>query len=365
MAERTLDELVSWSLNWRGRVTGFTGVQGQYRFNLLSRFLLPELGPDFANKGDVLEIAVVPTLLSPISLPANLTLRRALSADPLRGVLCAALIFLFPLPSIFLRGRWWLWIVSGLLAAAFLHRLFTSGATSPRAVSEEGAAMNLAAWRIIKSRVTGLPPGYEFSEEPEPEWMPLLDRAYTGALEHHESVKIGDLPIPDGKLLACEPFQIHDPRPYTIPVPAGTHPVFISIAASPKTSDQRIAYAWVRLREGLPARWEHARTRGGAEVCVGVDSGIAGFISAAAAPAVIEACRRPDCDYVGPLSDAIVAEMNKVWRNTRGWTMLDADGGARLAAFSSGFGDGIYPVYRALDARGRRLAVAMVFFVDW
>ena len=184
-------------------------------------------------------------------------------------------------------------------------------------------------------------------------------------LEDHETVKIGTLAVADGKLLACEPFQIHDPRPYTIPVPPGTHPVYISIAASPKTLDQRIAYAWVQLREGKPTRWEPARTRGGEEVSFSVDSGIASFTSAAAAWALVDVHRTPYGDYREPLSNALLHAMDKMWRNTRGWAMFDVDGQPQLAAFSSGFGDGTYPVHRAVDARGRRLAVAMVFFVNW
>ena len=364
MAESTLDELISWSLNRRSRVIGFTGVRGEYRLNLLSRLLVPGFGPDFAAKGDVLHVIELPTLLGDVSIPLNLSRRRSLSADPFRVILVAALLFLFPLPSIFLAGRWWLWIVSGLLAAAFLHRLFASGATSPSVVTKEGADMNLSVWRIEKARITGQPFGFEISEEPEPEWVAALDRAYAGALEAHEAVEIGQLPIPDGKLLACEPFQIHDPRPYTIAVPQGTYPVFISIAASPKTPDQRIAFAWVRLREGVPARWELARTRSGEEVSVGVDSGIAGFTSASAAKTLIDTYRKPGLDYSEPLSDAILKAMDKTWRDTRGWAML-AHGEATLAAFSSGFGDGTYPVYRAVDSRGRRLAVAIGFLVAW
>lgn len=364
--ERALDELISWSLNRRGRVTGFTGLRREYRFNLLSRFLLPDLRPDFADQGDVIEIEQAPSVTSRISIPANLTRRRALSLDPGRVQLCALLILALPLPAVVIGGRWWLLILSALTAGLFLYDLRASGIAQRRTVTEDGATLNIAAWRIIRRHyVAHEPPSVAIRDGPEPDWPALLDRAYADALDDHEVVAIATLPVPDGKLLACEPFQIHDPRPYTIPVPPGTYPVFISIAAAPDTPDQRIAYAWVRLRQGTPARWEPARTRGGEEVNVGVDSGIAGFMSATAAPAMIEAYRRPDCDYVEPLSEAVVAKMDKVWRDTRGWAELEIEDGARLAAFSSGFGDGVYPVYRALDARGRRLAVAMIFFVDW
>ncbi len=365
MAKAVVDELVSWSLNRRGRVIGFTGLRGDYQLNLLSRFLLPDLGPDFAEKGDLLRLDPVDTLLSEILVPINYTQLRVLSVDRSRALTCAAFIFALPLPSALL-GRWWWLIFSGVAAAAFLYFLFASGAASPKIVTEDGAALNLAAWRIIRRDV--LPeedPRFTIRKGPEPDWVALLDRAYAGTLEDHETVELGELPVPDGKLLACEPFLIHEPGRYTIAVPPGVYPVFISIAASPESSDQRIAYAWVKLRDGAPARWEPARTRRGDKVEVGVDSGMAAFVSATSAKAVIEAYRQPGWDYVEPLSEAIVEAMKKLWRDTRGWTMIETEGGARLAAFSSGFGDGTYPVYRALDDRGRRLAVAMHFYVDW
>ena len=365
MAQGPFDELVSWSLDQRGGVTGFTGIRASYRFNWLSRLLLPAIDPDFAKPGDLLEVIPIPSFVGDIGIVANYTQRRVLTADPMRCLLLVALVFALPLPLLFMGDTWRLLIVSGIAAAALHDRLFNSGAASPRVVAEESADWNIAAWRLIRARHTGVPPGYEFVDEPEPEWVPLLDRAYAGQLEDHEAVEIGTLPIPDGKLLACEPFQIHEPRPHTIAVQPGDYPVFISIAASPKSPDQRIAYAWVRLRDGKPARWELARTRAGKDVSVGVDSGIAGFTSAAAAKSLVDTYRKQGGDYREPLNDAVQKAMSSVWRDTRGWAMLDAEGPLRLAAFSSGFGDGIYPVYQALDARRRRLAIAMVFSVNW
>jgi hypothetical protein len=345
---------------------GLTGMNGHYPFNMLTRFLLPELRSDFAEKGDLLEIVRAPSMIARIALPANLTRRCALSVDPWRARLCAAIILALPLPSVLLGGRWWLLIVSALVAALFLYDLHASGLLRRRVVVEEGAAMNIAAWRIIRPRTNGLPPGYEIREEPEPDWVDLLDLAYAGKLEHHETIQVADLPVPDGKLLACEPFQIHDPRPHMMPVPPGTYPVSISVASSPDGSDQRIAYAWVRLRDGTPARWEPARTRRGEEVSVGVDSGMACFTSAAAAVGFIaEYDHGGGYAYNEPLSDTLVKAFDEAWRDTRGWAVLESRDGARLAAFSSGFGDGAYPVYRALDSRGRRLAVGIIFYVDW
>jgi hypothetical protein len=367
MAEAKLDELVAWSFDARGRIDGFAGARQPHRLSRLSRFLLPGLDSGFAAPGDLLKIERVPFFRSEISGLANLTRRRAEMPDPLRSALFAALVLALPLPAVIAGGRWWLLILSATAAAAVLLLLFDSRSVLRKAASDERAAETLNRWHYLRSHlVPADAPSFTVREEPEPDWVDLLDRAYAGTLADHEAVEIGALPVPDGKLLACEPFQIHDPRRYTVAVPPGTYPVFISIAAAPDGTDQRVAYAWVRLRQGAPARWEPARTRPGEEVSVGVDSGIACFTSAAAAARLVVGCDRGGrWGYNEPLSDTLVKAMDEVWRDTRGWAVIEAGQGGRLAAFSSGFGDGVYPVYRALDSRGRRLAVAMVFFVDW
>lgn len=363
---RPLDELRSWSQDASGRLTGFEGLQRAYRLTWLSRFLLPRLEPDFARQGDVIRLEAVPFFATHVCGLANVTRREAITADPVRGWLIAVLILALPMPSVLAAGRWWLLIVSGLAASVFLWVLFTDTAALRRAVSEEHAPTILLVWRLLRGKYTGLPPGVELIDGPEPEWEALLERAYAGTLERHEAVEIGTLPVPDGKLLACEPFLIHRPRENIIPVPPGTYPVFISVASAPEGTDRRVAFAWVRLRDGAPARWEPARTRRGEEVSVGVDSGTACFTSAAAAPRFIAAYDDGgEYGYVEPLSDAVGTAMEAVWRDTGGWAVLECGEGARLAAFSSGGGDGTYPVYRALDARGRRLAVAMIFYVSW
>lgn len=369
MAEVRLDELVAWQEDGRGRITGFTGQRGEHPLGALGRFLLPSLGPDFAAPGDLLKIERGTFFSSQVSGLANLTQRRAALADPTRIALYTALIVTLPLPSVVAANRWWLLIVSGLTAALALYLLLDSRRVLRDAATEENAAGILTRWRWLRPHMlpdAPPPPTITIRDGPEPDWMERLGQAYAGTLEDNEIVELGTLPIPDGKLLACEPFQIHDPRPYTIPVPPGTYPAFISVAAAPDGSDQRIAYAWVRLREGVPARWEPARTRRGEEVSVGVDSGIACFTTAiAAARFIAEYDHGGRYGYNEPLSETLVKAMDQVWRDTRGWAVLDSGADARLAAFSSGFGDGLYPVYRALDARGRRLAVAMLFHVDW
>lgn len=357
-----LDELVGWSLDGKGRVTGLDGVRDRYPVHWLTRILLPGIGPGFAQPGDLLEIERNSLLFEEqLCGLTNFTQRRTLAPDTWRCLLCAAILLVLPLPSL-LAGRYWLFALFAIGAGLFLYFNLNSRAARFRDVAEDYARTQHSIWRILEGR---LPPGIIIREGPEPDWLGLLSQAFAGTLEHCDTVELGILPVPDGQLIASEPFRIDRPGEYTIAVPPGSYPVFLAVGSDPEGIDQRVAYAWVRLGDGTPASWEPARNADGAEVTVGVDSGIAGFVSAACAPAFTAAYHRDYCDFEAPLSDAIVAEMDKVWRSTRGWAMMEAGDGARLAAFSSGFGDGVYPVYRGLDAQGRCLAVAIVFFVHW
>ncbi|HYE28092.1 MAG TPA: DUF4241 domain-containing protein [Allosphingosinicella sp.] len=368
MAEPRLDEFVAWSLDARGRIEGFAGARRPHRISRLSRFLLPGLDTGFAEPGHLLKIERVPLLRSHVAGLANLTRRIVVTAEPPRTRLQAAFVAAIPLPAVY-SGYWWLLILSGLAAAATLFLFRESRLDLRHAAKEENASETLYRWRLLRSHIAPDAPPLPVTPEPtEAEWMERIALAYSGRLDDQQVEEIAVLPVPDGKLLACEPFQIHSPCDNVVPVPAGDHSVFVSVArfsdGQGELVDERVAYAWVRLREGVPARWEPARTRRGTEVEVGVDSGIAAFTSALAAPRFVRAYDRGDkWGYVEPLSDAIVAAMDEGGRGSAGRATLDVDSGARLVAFHSGFGDGLYPVLRALDKAGRRLAVAIDFRV--
>jgi hypothetical protein len=65
---------------------------------------------------------------------------------------------------------------------------------------------------------------------------------------------IGQLHVPSGRIIACDPFVPMDRAPFTTAVPTGTHPVELSIARFPN-DDERIAAARLRWSEVAADSW--------------------------------------------------------------------------------------------------------------
>jgi hypothetical protein len=121
-------------------------------------------------------------------------------------------------------------------------------------------------------------------------------------------------------------------------------------------SDQRVAYASVRIKEGRTHHWEMA-VLPGQDVgsvqpdhifCYGVDSGTGCFMDPGASQALAERMNN-DEDY----SQTLIAEMDKTYVHTWSWANLEMDTNtnANLIAFSSGLGDGCYPSYFGFDEK--------------
>src|SRR5260370_31089009 len=78
-----------------------------------------------------------------------------------------------------------------------------------------------------------------------------------------ECREIGQLVVPTGRLVACDPLVFPETRPFRKHVPAGRYPVILSIAHIPPAAgkgvvDQRIACAMLCLSRRVPRQWEMA-----------------------------------------------------------------------------------------------------------
>ncbi|HEX9937912.1 MAG TPA: DUF4241 domain-containing protein [Longimicrobium sp.] len=165
---------------------------------------------------------------------------------------------------------------------------------------------------------------------------------------------LGDLVLPTGQIVASDPF-IADDLPYTRGVAPGRYPVLVNVARI--NTDSRVAYAIVRFSGQRPVRWEMAlyperdpaTLREDEIVGYGVDSGAGCFIDAGTVRILVE---RTTADY-GENQD-LGERMAKTYVDTWSWVnyVLDPDTGANVIAFSSGWGDGVYPSYWGLDETG-------------
>ena len=164
-----------------------------------------------------------------------------------------------------------------------------------------------------------------------------------------ESRVIGELTLPSGRIIACDPMVEPDLPPFAVTVPPGTWPVGVTIAHAP--DDQRIAAAWIRVSTVEPVRWEAAQRTGRPEresPAYGVDSGIGGFVSPEGAAVF---ATQLDDDTIETFQTALEA----AYVPTREWAVVPIAGtdGLNIAACSSGLGDGSYASFWGYDPEGR------------
>lgn len=174
---------------------------------------------------------------------------------------------------------------------------------------------------------------------------------------------VGDLILPTGQLVACDPFVAPVSVPFNLPVPSGTFPVALTIANF--GHDQRVAFASLRFQQSLPIEWRMMATGSndpatlapGVHFGYPVDSGTGCFMDHSAGE-MLFAKMRTEPDYY----KFMMAEMEKTYRHTWDWLNLPI-GEANVIAFKSGLGDGIYGTYAGFNADKRIVAVVTEFGV--
>ncbi|MBX9628434.1 MAG: DUF4241 domain-containing protein [Gemmataceae bacterium] len=201
-----------------------------------------------------------------------------------------------------------------------------------------------------------------------------------------EVVDAGELVLPTGRVVACDPAYLQTDGldrqpPYTRTVTPGRYPLRLSLAhpvARPELSRTVVA-AMVWFGDNGPVAWEMALRPGqdpatlplGHFFGYGVDGGTGCFADARVVellqPEREEFARRAlEPRKVGVVTwDDMLSERTPFFRQpAEGWgrgpsragwyveVLADADGGANLVAFPSGIGDGSYASYWGLDAAG-------------
>jgi len=194
-------------------------------------------------------------------------------------------------------------------------------------------------------------------------------------------VPCGDLTMPTGNLVACDPFAAMRAtnNPF-IRVPKGKHPVSVTLVdLSPQhdRSHVREAYASIYFREGqeayrkaLPlATDDKDRTEPEGDSFKGfcVDAGTACFVDAWS----VEHCmpdeslwyeklfenNQPEC-WFNRMDDA-----NHIRAGIANIKLPISRNDENLILFHSGWGDGVYPVVGSFDSSGGLLSAHIDFFV--
>ena len=193
---------------------------------------------------------------------------------------------------------------------------------------------------------------------------------------------IGAVHFPSGTIFACDPLvELEDTPPFIQTIPAGTYPVKICVVPSEKYGD-RYACVKVEVSREKPVRYElgmvgnenlDAALGDDDYFGFGVDAGM-GCIADIQTQAAFKTywAKRleedPDIDPYNDLFCDLLEENAKAHPKYQGdcgdwlnWTVPDTD--CNLPIFSSGWGDGYYPVYFGYDAKGEVCAV-YVRFID-
>jgi hypothetical protein len=163
------------------------------------------------------------------------------------------------------------------------------------------------------------------------------------------AVGLGDIVLPSDRLLANDFFAMSD---FFLPdTPAvdltgftGRAAVCLHVARF-EPADQRVAFVHVRLIDEPVVRWATG-TAG-----FGVDGGTGGIGSAEAVRAVTS---EADIDF---FLDTLEAHSVPTWD----WANITTDpiSRANIIGFSTGYGDGGYPVYAGIAADGRVVSVVI------
>jgi hypothetical protein len=194
-------------------------------------------------------------------------------------------------------------------------------------------------------------------------------------------VQCGQLRLPSGRLVACDPFAMLEPGNNAfVSVPPGTYPVFVTLADVSDAQDRshiREAYVTLAITEGTETRRKAlALVREGATQPIladgefagfGVDSGTACFVDDRS----VATCMPPAETWYEALFDngrddswfSLMDDPEHIRAGLANIVLPLANDGENIVIVHSGWGDGAYPVVGSYDATGHLLAVHIDFGV--
>jgi hypothetical protein len=157
---------------------------------------------------------------------------------------------------------------------------------------------------------------------------------------------VGELRLTSGRLVVEDAFSL-DSRPFALPLPAGTHPVFLTVAE--ENGKQTPVCARLQVSGEPVASWREADA-------YGVDSGTASFRDAEAEALMAEQMGLLGMEH--PLLPKIEALLSS---GMGGVVEVASAPAANVAVFSSGYGDGVFPTWFGLDVDGKATSVVTCF----
>ncbi len=219
----------------------------------------------------------------------------------------------------------------------------------------------------------------------DPSWRALVDGARfmaRGKLHISDVVDCGDLVLPVGQLIACDPFADLYPGPTrAIPVPPGRYPVRVTlfdVSGAADGSHYRVAYASLLLADRpevtrrvlapeYPPPTPIPALAPGEFVGFSVDSNAACFVDSGALGYGMP--REEDWFdkvFANGAPDAWITRLHDpghIHAQVANLPLPLARDGANIVLCTSGWGEGTYPTIGGYDADGVLIAVHLDFFV--
>ncbi len=179
--------------------------------------------------------------------------------------------------------------------------------------------------RVFERRPATTPPGVAYIPEPE---MPVLT----------EDVIAGTLSLPSGRVVA-DGAMIGQTEPFPDVAAPGDYPIFVTVGRLPNTAYVQVAFASLVVSDAPTVSWLERPP-------IAVDGGTAGFTSAEGSAFLANLGEQGNLDAVDTAFDSLTAHDDTV-------TVVPIGDGLDMALFTTGYGDGGYPVHIGLDADGK------------
>ena len=160
---------------------------------------------------------------------------------------------------------------------------------------------------------------------------------------------IGELHLPSGRLVACDP-AFGEENPFEVALNPGRYPVILSIADL--KGDKRVTCAMIQVKTETPVTWKPAPRQGDkldSRPGYGVDSATGCFMDETTA--VIWRRQVEKAEF----NDAVTDQMEEGYGDVCCWgniTLDTAEGRVNAVIFSTGYGDGYYRSYWGYTADG-------------
>jgi len=195
-----------------------------------------------------------------------------------------------------------------------------------------------------------------------------------------ETINIGNLNVPTGRIVVCDPLVVPDTDPLTLSSPTGRFPVKLYMAKTPDAGD-RFAVAKLEFSTKRADKWVLALREeedladipeDDAFFGFPVDAGLAGFFDEQAGHAYNQFVdnwheQNPDKNIYDDFfadefkKNATHPENPQDYGDWINFTIPGTD--LNITMFQSGYGDGVYPAYWGMTHDNEIVSLVIDFFV--